>query len=252
MLYHASELRRCDIRATDGSIGDVHDLYFDDRFWTLRYFVVDTGNWLPGRKVLVAPEAVVSVDTEKKAVTVELTKTEVEDAPDMSSDLPVSRQMETALRQRYGWPEYWDMAAAGVAAPPMIPPFVPEETLQGSDPKEDYDSDPNLRSVREIEGYGLSTTDDEIGKVDDLLVDGDGWVIRYMVVKTGGWLSGRNVLIAPPWCQGISWSQRVLDLALSRESIESCPEYDPAMPITREYETRIHQHYRHEAYWSEH
>lgn len=249
MLFNASELRRCDIRGLDGSLGNVHDQYFDDRSWTLRYFVVDTGNWLPGRKVLVAPEAVTEVDAKDKVVSLNLTMAQVEESPETSCDLPVSRQMETALRQRFGWTEYWELSAAGMAAPPMIPPFVPEEELRGKDPSEDYDTDPNLRSVREIEGYGLSTTDDEIGKVDDLLVDGNRWSIRYIVVKTGTWLSGRKVLIAPAWCQGISWSQQLIDVALPRERIESCPEYDPDKPVTRDYETRIHQHYQRDAYW---
>jgi hypothetical protein len=40
------------IRATDGIIGTVDDLYFDDQDWTIRYCVVNTGSWLTGRKVL--------------------------------------------------------------------------------------------------------------------------------------------------------------------------------------------------------
>lgn len=249
MLHHASALRQCDILAADGPIGNVHDLYFDDRFWTLRYIVVDTGKWLPGRKVLIAPEAVRGLEAAEKTLSVDLTREQIEGSPETTSDLPVSRQMETALRRRFGWPEYWDIATTGMAAPPMIPPFVPKEALQDADQEGASDDDPNLRSANEIMGYGISATDDEIGHIDDLLIDDTDWVIRYTVVETGSWLSGRKVLIAPAWCRGINWSHRLLDVALSRESIETCPEYDPDIPVTREYETEIHRHYRRNAYW---
>ena len=49
MLHRAKELRGDAIVADDGAIGSVDDLYFDDERWGLRYFVVDTGSWLPGR-----------------------------------------------------------------------------------------------------------------------------------------------------------------------------------------------------------
>lgn len=250
MLRKASDLRQYSIEATDGSIGSVHDHYFDDRFWTLRYIVVDTGNWLPGRKVLIAPEAIIRTDSEGKSLSLNLSKQQIENSPDIGSDLPVSRQMEIEMRQRFGWAEHQDVAAAGVVAPPLIPPFVPKAELQEVDPSIPTDSDPNLRSALEIDGYGISAKDDEIGSVDDLLIDDKEWVIRYLVIGTGIWLLGRKVLIAPRWCQGISWAHRVLDVAVPRESIETCPEYDPVMPVSREYEAVIHRHYQRDGYWS--
>ena len=52
MLRTAGDLKGVTIEAMDGDIGSVQDLYFDDRTWTIRYFVVDTGTWLLGRRVL--------------------------------------------------------------------------------------------------------------------------------------------------------------------------------------------------------
>jgi len=57
MLRTAGELKGVTIQATDGDIGSVQDLYFDDHSWTVRYLVVDTGTWLPGRQVLISPFA---------------------------------------------------------------------------------------------------------------------------------------------------------------------------------------------------
>jgi hypothetical protein len=46
------------IGARDRELGKVRDFYFDDRYWIVRYIVVDTRSWLPGRKVLVSPQVV--------------------------------------------------------------------------------------------------------------------------------------------------------------------------------------------------
>jgi len=55
MLFAASGLRGCPVRAGDGLAGSVKDLLFDDRSWKVRWMVVDTGHWLPGRQILVHP-----------------------------------------------------------------------------------------------------------------------------------------------------------------------------------------------------
>ena len=52
-------------------------------------------------------------------------------------------------------------------------------------------------NTNKLVGYNLEATDGEIGKVESFYFDDDTWTIRYMVVKTGGWLSGRKVLISP-------------------------------------------------------
>jgi sporulation protein YlmC with PRC-barrel domain len=57
MLRGISTLQGLTVAATDGEIGSVYDVYFDAKQWTVRYFVVDTGTWLSGRRVLVSPMA---------------------------------------------------------------------------------------------------------------------------------------------------------------------------------------------------
>jgi hypothetical protein len=62
MLWSLEELRGYTIRATDGDIGTVHAFFFDDKTWAIRYLVVDTGAWLPGRRVLISPVALEQPD----------------------------------------------------------------------------------------------------------------------------------------------------------------------------------------------
>src|SRR5690606_18732998 len=83
-----------------------------------------------------------------------------------------------------------------------------------------------LRSLRELEGYALGATDGEIGKVVDFLFDDERWAIRYLVADTGGWLSGRRVLLSPMSLAGADWSTRCLRVMLSRERIQNSPSID--------------------------
>jgi uncharacterized protein YrrD len=70
------------IEAADGEIGSVDDLYFDDQSWSVRYLVVDTGKWLPGRRVVLTPEAIVKPWHHQAAVAVKLTKEQIQSEPD--------------------------------------------------------------------------------------------------------------------------------------------------------------------------
>ena len=74
MFRKAEALHKYTLGAVDGEIGKVKDFYFDDRFWTVRYLVADTGNWLEERLVLISPYALVSVDEEREIITTNLTK----------------------------------------------------------------------------------------------------------------------------------------------------------------------------------
>ena len=44
------------IQAADGELGHVADFVIDDRTWAIRYIIIDTRNWWPGKKVLISPK----------------------------------------------------------------------------------------------------------------------------------------------------------------------------------------------------
>jgi hypothetical protein len=111
------------------------------------------------------------------------------------------------------------------------------------------EGDPHLRSAREVTGYHIRGTDDSVGSVADLLIDEEGWAIRYLVIDTGTWLSGRKVLIAPPWVSEVSWATQEVQVTLTRAEIEASPEYTPDIALDRSYEEQLHSHYGRRAYW---
>lgn len=106
-----------------------------------------------------------------------------------------------------------------------------------------------LRSLRELEGYALGATDGEIGKVVDFLFDDERWAIRYLVADTGGWLSGRRVLLSPMSLAGADWSTRCLRVMLSRERIQNSPSIDAERPVSRRKEQEYSRYLGYPYYW---
>ena len=94
----------------DETIGKVKDIYFDDRHWTVRYLVANTGKWLTGRKVLISPYALEAVNADHENIVANLTKTQIEKSPSLDSDKPVSKQLVVGLlwllwlAELLGWP----------------------------------------------------------------------------------------------------------------------------------------------------
>src|ERR1700734_932144 len=103
MLWNASVIKGYAIAASDGRLGTVGDFLFDDASWLVRWLVVDTGNWLSGRKVLLPPCALGRLYTNNRVLAVKLTKQQVKDSPEIDTDRPVSRQMESNVYDYYGW-----------------------------------------------------------------------------------------------------------------------------------------------------
>jgi len=94
MLNDAKTLKGYKLNGLDGEIGKIKEFYFDDHYWTIRYLVADTGNWLRDRQVLISPRALGAINKNVKNIAVNLTKKQIEDSPSISSDKPVSRQFE--------------------------------------------------------------------------------------------------------------------------------------------------------------
>ena len=241
------------VRAKDGEIGKVHDFYFHDDNWIVRYLVVDTGHWLPGRKVLVPPNALGKPNWEELSFPVALTREQVEKSPDIDTDKPVSRQQEVDLHNHYGWPFYWVGMEPGPGAwPPFVPaiPSWPEPPRAPETPAE-AQADPHLRSVKEVKGYHIHASDGEMGHVADFIADDALWVIRYLVIHVSNWLPARKVLLSPQWLGEIRHWEKIVNVTVTQESILHCPEFHPCEFVNREYEARLYDYYGRPGYWEE-
>jgi hypothetical protein len=96
-----------DIEALDGEIGHLEDYFVDDGDWVIRYLLVDTRDWLPGREVLVSPTWIERVNWAETAVHVALTRAQIASSPEYKSEEPPGRAFEALLHEHYGYPGYW-------------------------------------------------------------------------------------------------------------------------------------------------
>ena len=203
MLTNARQLENFVVQATDGELGTVDQLYFDDETWAIRYLTVAIG-FLGERRVLISPISVIHVDWIGKRLDVALTKRQVADSPNIDTDKPVSRQHEIAYSEYYGYPSYW--GGPFLWGPVYYPGAV--NTAPKDATAEQTQSTPmdcHLRSIKAVTGYHIQATDGEIGHADGFIVDDHAWAVRYIEVATKNWWPGKKVLVSPAWIERVSW-----------------------------------------------
>lgn len=245
MLIKAKSLKGYKLNSLDGEIGNVKEFYFDDNYWTIRYLIVETGNWLLSRQVLISPHALIDVNLEERYISVNLTKQQIEESPPLISDKPVSRQYEESYYGYYGYPLYW--AGAYMWGPY---PYILRDNENIAEPdKKDELWNSHLRSTYYVGDYTIQATDGEIGHIDDFIIDDELWVIRYLIIDTNKWWKGKKVLIPPQWINKISWEDGKVLVNLTIEAIKQSPEYTDDSLITRDFESDMYKHYKLDGYW---
>ncbi len=178
---------------------------------------------------------------------------QVKDSPDIDTQRPVSRQVETDVYGHYGWTPYWStgfytgggylagalMGSTMAAAPPR---GARQHAEHSTTPQHD-DDNPHPRSAKVVTGYHIHASDGVIGHIEELLMEEEDWTIRYLVVDTKNWWPGKKVLIPPNLVRKIDWLSKQVSLAVDRRMVKESPEYDPAMTIGRPYEHTLLAHY---------
>lgn len=252
MLRKTKDLKGAKLAALDGHIGHLKDFYFDEQNWTVRYLVADTGTWLPNRRVLVSPFAVTGIDSEAHSLAINLTGKQIEESPSIEEHRPISRRYEAEYMQYFGWPDYWPgpllwgpVEAPWAYLPANVQTYPRREQVE-------HGEDSHLRSVQDISGfsgYQIQALDQLFGHVEYFLLDDRNWAIRYLVCDSRNWWPGKHFLLAPQWIAWVSWSESRVYADLDRETIRTAPQYDPATPITREFEQKLFGHYNRQPYW---
>ena len=248
MMFRASGLRGYTIQASDGLIGTVQDVLFDDRSWKIRWLVIDTGTFLPGRKVLIHPEAVGRPVHDQEQLLVSLSKAQIEASPPVETDQPVSMQLERHLNDYYGWDPYWgsmffggNAIASGISPPPLFGAAMDPQTPSLEGPRNE--GDPHLCSVTAVLGYHIEASDGRIGLLEDFQVEDRGWEIRYLVIDTRTWWSGGHVVISPFGVRSFDWRDQSIHLNLRKVQLQESPPWDAALPPDEAYESRLNAHY---------
>ena len=247
MIVRTKDLKGYILHCTDGEIGRVLDFYFDDHHWTVRYMVVDAGNWLLDRKVLVSPYAISGVNQIQQYFKLNISKKQLANSPSLETDKPVSRRFEEIYNSYFGWPLYW----TGLYRWGEFPTIVPDIKMWKDEALDKKFWDLHLRSTLEVRGHDIQALDGLIGHVDDFVMELETWAIRYLVISLENWLPGKKVLVSPLWIDRISWGNNSVMVNLSKELIKESPEYKEEVDISRDYETILHTHYHKTGYWLE-
>jgi hypothetical protein len=250
MLFAVSGLIGCPVAASDGRIGAVKDFLFDDQSWKIRWMIVDTGDWLPGRKVLIQPSAIAPLEIPPKPllpmmspgdsleVSVNLTRQRIEASPEAREDDPVSKDMESLLYDYYGWDPDWRATNLGEnAIVDKAAERRAEEIAAGPQ------GDPHLRSAASVNGYHVHASDGELGHLENLLADDAHWDIRYLVIATRNWWPGKIVQLARYAVIDIDWLDRQVKLNVSRDQVKSAPAWDPLSMVDEVSERQLHRHF---------
>lgn len=95
------------LQALDGEIGHIEDFVIDDENWTIRYLIVATKSWWPGKKVLVSPQWIERMSWDDSEVFTNLSCQTIKESPEYSEESLLTRDYETGLHQHYDRKGYW-------------------------------------------------------------------------------------------------------------------------------------------------
>jgi hypothetical protein len=254
MIRTVKHMQKLEIVATDGPIGSLDDIYFDDERWAIRYVVVDTGRWLPGRRGLISPLSVCRTEWNEQRILLSISRDQVRDSPDIDMHQPVSRRHERDYLDYYGYPYYWGHAGLwGAHAIPMLPTRqqIAAQRARAADAERKAADlgDTHLRSASEVSGYVIRALDGDLGHVADLLFDDVSWALRYLVADTSNWWFGKHVLVSPEWITDISWPEHAVSVNVTRQLLKTAPPYDRAEHLDRQWEAAYYQHLQQPGYW---
>ncbi len=108
-LHSAQTVRGYRLETTDESVGHVEDFILEAETWAIRYLVIDTRNWFPGRHVVIPPNWIADFDWTQRTVHVEVSAGTVRTSPEYLSSADGSRAQDalphrTADRSQHGAP----------------------------------------------------------------------------------------------------------------------------------------------------
>ena len=235
-LYPTNPLRKRTVQALDGELGQCDDFLFDHEPWIIRYLVLDTRKWLPGRKVVVSPSVIdpavpLNLDGPIK---INLTRDQIRESPPLEEHAPISMKIEAKLAAYYQWPTYWigpEPWGESASLPALTQLRDSAHNLK-IDPEEMAENGERLRSAREVAGYSIEAEDGALGHVEGFFFDREAWKIRLLALDTRNWLPGRKLALLPESIVRIDPIERKAQVEKTRRALRHGPEVDPTAVLS--------------------
>jgi hypothetical protein len=169
--------------------------------------------------VLISPHAFGRWDPNGKTLRVNLHKKQIEDSPSLESHQQISRPYEMEYYRYYGWPAYW------TDSPPSV---LPGHTAKKRPPGAERSIDErnphtgqHLQSTEGVTGYRLEATDGPVGHVAGFLADDRTWVIQQLIIETGHWHAGKEVVISPSLIERTEYAESSIFVAVTKADLEA-------------------------------
>ncbi|MBM3933445.1 MAG: PRC-barrel domain containing protein [SAR202 cluster bacterium] len=250
MYRSLKSLKNYKIIGADDEIGKLKDFLFEAETWKIRYLVAEPGSWLSNDEVQLATTAIDKPDWDTKTFHAALTRDLVRSAPNIDFEKPVSVEMERSLHTHYNWPLYYSHGG-GIPSAARDPMATTEDIVATEPTTFPTGATYQLHSAMKTIGFAAKAREGDIGSIDDIIIDDELWQIRYLVVETAAWVSGKNILVWPEWADRVGWQDEAVFLDMYQEHVRNSPEYDPDAPVNREYEERLYDFHGKRRYWKD-
>jgi hypothetical protein len=106
-----------------------------------------------------------------------------------------------------------------------------------------------LHNLKDLDGFAIHATDGNIGETKEFYFDDKQWVVRYLVVETGAWLSSQKVLLSPISIKHVDWEKKELSVSISKSQVKESPDIDTHKPVSRQHELDYLSYYGYALYW---
>jgi len=239
MLWNASALNGYPIKATDGQLGTVAGVMYDESDWSIRWLVADTGDWLSGRRALLPVAALGQPDPDRHHLPVNLTMRQVAECPDFDASEPLSQETETMVRNYYDLPNGDDRVPADgeIARGPsrvlVAAPAGLDVTRDGS----------HVHRISGITGDSIEAADGDIGHAEDFPIDSTLWQVRFLTVHASSWWTDEKRLISPLSIDWIDRARSIIHLDVTCQKEKDSPPYVAAETVDGAFDELFHTDY---------
>lgn len=242
MLRSLNKIMNFKLQGLDKEVGSCKDFIFDDKFWVIRYLEVDTSKWLPfGGKVLICPISLSEPNWEKHQFLANLTRVDIKGCPPLDEHQPISHLYEAELFKYYGYGIYWMDVGEWVCTD--SPAESADASLYRSETKNKFEN-LHLHATNEIKGYDVHASGQNIGNIDDFILDDDNWTISYIVIDMRSWLPvGRKVLISHKCIEAVNWAEHSISVNVSAHEIKANPLFDLKRLIDLQSDSNLDKYY---------
>lgn len=205
--------------------GKCDDILIDDSIWRFRYLVASDGAFLFTKRTLLASDCIDrgKLLSESEEIPLSVRREQVESAPLLETNLPVSRRKEVELAAHYNWAPYWlATTPAGVMQPTDLVPAPLGDEVSNND-------NPSLRSVSEIIGYTVRNDEKELGEVHDLILDVSDFSVPYLAIDTKpGELGGVRLVSTTEEVVNVRFGviEKTVEVDLSSYYLQESPSAD--------------------------